>query len=114
MILSFVKKIYFLIFFSCLLNFKVKKNQKSKKNFYLKNFKKNLQKKISNKSFFSIFYFFFTLKFNKQLKKKLKNIIFDKTQNHDLFISPKRKNAILKMSLQSSTMSKLDHQMSKN
>ena len=39
-------------------------------------------------------------------------IFFDKTQNHDLFISPKRKNAILEMSLKSSIISKLDHQMS--
>ena len=42
----------------------------------------------------------------------MKKKIFDKTQNHDLFISPKRKNTILKMSLKSSIMSKLDHQMS--
>ena len=39
--------------------------------------------------------------------------LFDKTQNHDLFISPKRKKTILEMSLKSSIMSKLDHQMSK-
>ena len=39
---------------------------------------------------------------------KLKRI--DKTQNHDLFISPKQKNTVLKMFLKSSIMSKLDHQ----
>jgi hypothetical protein len=38
---------------------------------------------------------------------------FDKTQNNDLLISPKRKKAILEMSLKSSIMSKLDHQMSR-
>ena len=38
---------------------------------------------------------------------------FDKTQNHDLFISPKRRNTALEMSLKSSIMSKLDYQMSK-
>ena len=40
------------------------------------------------------------------------NLQFDKTQNHDLFISPKRKKAVLEMSIKSSIMSKLDHQMS--
>ena len=39
--------------------------------------------------------------------------MFDKTQNHDLFISPKRKKAALEMSLKLSIMSKLEHQMSK-
>ena len=43
----------------------------------------------------------------------MKKKIFDKTQNHDLFISPKRKKTVLEMSLKSSIMSKLDHQMSK-
>ena len=56
--------------------------------------------------------FFYNKKFHKQLKK-LKKEIFDKTQNHDLYISPKRKNTVLEMSLKSSIMSKLDHQMSK-
>ena len=44
-------------------------------------------------------------------KKKLK--FFEKTQNHDLFISSKRKNAVLEMSLRLLIMSKLDHKMSK-
>ena len=44
----------------------------------------------------------------------MKKKIFDKTQNHDLFISPKWKNAILEMALKSFILSKLDHQMSKN
>ena len=39
------------------------------------------------------------------LKKKIKNIFFYKTQSNDLFISSKRKIAILKMSLKSSLMS---------
>ena len=45
--------------------------------------------------------------------KKLKKI-FDKTQNNDLFISPKWKNAILEMALKKFILSKLDSQMSKN
>ena len=44
----------------------------------------------------------------------MKKSFFDKTQNHDLFISPKRKNAVLEMSLKSFIMSKLDQQMSKS
>ena len=40
-------------------------------------------------------------------------MFFDKTRNNDLFISSKRKNAILEMSSNSSIMSKLDHQMSR-
>ena len=50
---------------------------------------------------------------NSKCNNELKKIFFDKTENHDLFISPKRKNAVLEMSLKSSIMSKLDHQMSK-
>ena len=38
---------------------------------------------------------------------------FKKTQNNDVFISPKWKNTILEMSLKSSVMSKLDHRMSR-
>ena len=38
---------------------------------------------------------------------------FKKTQNNDVFISPKWKNTILEMSLKSSILPKLDHQMSK-
>jgi hypothetical protein len=48
-----------------------------------------------------------------QQKKVKKKFFFDKTQNHDLFISPKRKIAVLEMSLKSSIMSKLDYQMLK-
>ena len=40
--------------------------------------------------------------------------LFDKTQTHDLFISPKRKKTILETALNSFNISKLDHQMSKN
>ena len=40
------------------------------------------------------------------------NSCFDKTQDHDLFISSKRKKAALKMNLKSSIMSKLHRQMS--
>ena len=65
-------------------------------------------KKKTNHFFLVCYY-----KFNKQQKKKFKKNFFDKTQNHDLFISPKRENAVLEMSLKSSIMSKLDHHMSK-
>ena len=41
------------------------------------------------------------------ITKKNKNKMFDKTQNHDLFISPKQKKIVLEMSLKSSIMSKL-------
>ena len=37
-----------------------------------------------------------------------------KTQNNDLFISPKRKNTSLEMALKSFILSKLYHQMSKS
>ena len=44
-----------------------------------------------------------------------RNIITNqKTQNNDLFISPKRKKTILEMALESFILSKLDHQMSKS
>ena len=43
----------------------------------------------------------------------MKKIFFEKNQNNDLFISPKRKNTILEMALKSFILSKLDHQMSK-
>ena len=39
---------------------------------------------------------------------------FDKTQNNDLFISPKRKKTVLEMGLKSSILSKFDHLMSKS
>ena len=38
----------------------------------------------------------------------------EKTQNNDLFISPKWKNAILEMALKSFIISKLEHQMSES
>ena len=44
---------------------------------------------------------------------KINSNFYDKTQNNDLFISPKQKNTILEMSLKSSIVSKLDHQMSR-
>ena len=47
-------------------------------------------------------------------QKKLKIFFFVKTQNNDLFISPKRKNATLEMALKSFILSKVDHQMSKS
>ena len=43
-----------------------------------------------------------------------KKFFFDKTQNHDLFISPKRKKPILEMALKSLDISILDYQMSKS
>ena len=46
-------------------------------------------------------------------QKKVENFFFDKTQNNNLFISPKKKNAILEMASKSFFLSKLDHQMSK-
>ena len=52
-------------------------------------------------------------KCNNELKKIKKKKI-DKTQNHDLFISPKRKKTILEMASKSFNISKLDHQMSKS
>ena len=63
--------------------------------------------------FYFLIYFFYNQKFNLQLKKVEKKNFFDKTQNHDLFISPKRKKTILEMALKSYNISKLDHQMSK-
>jgi hypothetical protein len=38
-------------------------------------------------------------------KSLLKKIIFEKTQNNDLFISPKWKNAVLEMALKSFILS---------
>ena len=59
-------------------------------------------------------YIFFLIRNLINLKKKFKKNFFDKTQNHDLFISPKRKKTILEMALKSLNISKLDHQMSKS
>ena len=43
----------------------------------------------------------------------MKKNFFDQTQNHDLIISPKRKNAALEMALKSFIISKLEYQTSK-
>ena len=77
--------------------------------------------KIGRFFFFLIFFnfekkkflFFYNSKYNNELKENLKKF-FDKTQNHNLFISPKRKKAVLEMVLKSFILSKLDHQMSKS
>ena len=50
---------------------------------------------------------------NNHLSRRFGKYSFDKTQNHDLFISPKRKNAVLEMALKSFNISKLEYQMSK-
>ena len=50
---------------------------------------------------------------NNHLSRRFGKYSFDKTQNHDLFISPKRKNAVLEMALKSFNVSKLHYQMSK-
>ena len=47
------------------------------------------------------------------MKNIKKQFFFHKTQKHDLFISPKRKITVLEMSLKSSIMAKLDHQISR-
>ena len=57
---------------------------------------------------FSIFYIFINV------ITTPKNIYSFQTQNNDLFISLKRKNTILEMTLKSFFISKLDHQMSKS
>ncbi len=51
---------------------------------------------------------------NNGIKKIEKIIFFEKTQNNDVFISPKRKNPVLEMALKSFILSKLDHEMSKS
>ena len=66
-------------------------------------------------------HFFLTFFSKKHFKKKI-SILFliylemylptKKTQNNDLFISPKRKKAVLEMALKSLILSKLNHQMS--
>ena len=53
------------------------------------------------------------VKIQKKIPAGLEVHLEDKTQNHDLFISPKQKITELEISLKSSIMSKLDHQMSK-
>ena len=45
---------------------------------------------------------------------ELKNFFFEKNQNKDLIISPKRKKTVLEMVLKSFVLSKLDHEMSKS
>ena len=60
--------------------------------------------------FFFIIFFLVCYEISNYNKMKEK---FKKTQNNDVFISPKWKNTILEMSLKSSVMSKLDHRMSR-
>ena len=52
--------------------------------------------------------------FVRMLRMRSASLKIDKTQNYDLFISPKWKITILEMTLKSSITSKLDHQMSRN
>ena len=59
-------------------------------------------------------HFLIGIPFNKQLKRIEKKFFFDKTQNNDLFISPKRKIPVLEMALKSFNISKLDYQTSKS
>ncbi len=68
---------------------------------------------FSKKKSFLSHYFLNIKKCNFQ-PKKMKKIVFEKTQNNDLFISPKRKNAVLEMALKSFILSKLYHEMSKS
>ena len=56
----------------------------------------------------------FSFSFYNELKKSQKNFFLTKLKIMMLFISPKRKNAILEMALKSFILSKLDHQMSKS
>ena len=53
------------------------------------------------------------INFSGELKKVKKIFFLTKLKIMMLFISPKRKITVLEMSLKSSIMSKLDHQMSK-
>ena len=46
-----------------------------------------------------LYIFFYNKKFNKYQRKIKTKYFFEKTQNHDLFISPKRKDTVLEMSL---------------
>jgi hypothetical protein len=77
-----------------------------------------ISKKIQNVFFEKIdflnFNFFYILRNLITNQKKLNFFFFVKTQNNDLFISPKRKNATLEMALKSFILSKVDHQMSKS
>ena len=66
-----------------------------------------MRKNIFKNEIFFWVYLFYNQKFDLQLKK------VEKTQNHDLFISPKWKKNILELALKSLDISKLDRQMSK-
>ena len=72
------------------------------------------EKNVWKKCNFFLKYFFYDSKLNNELKKSLKKIFLTKLKIMMLFISPKRKNAILEMALKSFILSKLDHQMSKS
>ena len=67
---------------------------------------------FSKKNFQFFLVDYYISKYIKNKTGKKKN--FEKTQNNDMFISPKRKNTILEMALKSFILSKLDHQMSKS
>ena len=77
-----------------------------------KNFK--IEKKKISKIFFFYLFFFYIIRNVITNQKKLKFFFFEKTQNNDMFISPKRKKTIPEMALKSFIISKLDHQMSKS
>ena len=49
--------------------------------------------------YFLYFLFFYIFRNVISNQKKVENFFFEKTQNNDLFISPKRKNTILEMAL---------------
>ena len=116
MIFSFVKKIFFSLF---LVRYYIS-NYKKK---YFKFFFSKLKKKILGKNFLKIFFFnfekifwiffFYNWIYNNELKKVKKKFFLTKLKIMMFFISPKRKITVLEMSLKSSIMSKLDHQMSK-
>ena len=81
--------------------------------FYVSVNKDIIISKIFKQKFFQpiIFYTFRNLITN---QKKIENIFFEKFQNSDVFISPKRKKPVLEMALRSSNISKINQQMSKN
>ena len=73
-----------------------------------------MKKRFFEKIDFLDFLFFYIFRNVISNQKKVENFFFEKTQNNDLFISPKRKNTILEMALKSFILSKLDHQMSES
>ena len=87
------------------------KNKKIKKINFLTFFLKKFSNFFS-KLYFLKFLIFFIFRNVITNPKKVENFFFDKTQNNDLFISPKWKNTVLEMALKSFILSKLDHQMS--